>query len=84
MDTLSIIITLVSVIASVLQIVLFFKVWGMCNDVRVMRRGNTNNTPGAEVNIPNSKVDAKGCGWLILAVVLIVLIVRFIIIITNS
>lgn len=33
MDTLSIIITLVSVIASVLQIVLFFKVWGMCNNI---------------------------------------------------
>lgn len=40
MDTLSIIITLVSVIASALQIVLFFKVWGMCNDIRALR----NNT----------------------------------------
>lgn len=79
MDTLSIIITLVSVIASVLQIVLFFKVWGMCNDVRAMRRSNANNTQEAEANIPDSKVDAQGCGWLILAVTLIALIVGFII-----
>lgn len=79
MDTLSIIITLVSVIASVLQIVLFFKVWGLCNDVHAMRRGNTNNTSEAGANIPDSKVDAKGYGWLILAVALIALIVGFII-----
>lgn len=38
MDTLSFIITSVSVIASVLQIVLFFKVWGMCNDIRALRK----------------------------------------------
>lgn len=79
MDALSIIITLVSVIASVLQIILFFKVWGMCNDVRAMRRGNTNNTPEAEANIPDSKVDAEGWGWSILAIALIALIVGFII-----
>ena len=77
MDTLSIIITLVSVIASVLQIVLFFKVWGMCNDVRAMRRGNTTNTQEAETNIPDSKFVAKGWGWLILAFSLITLIVVF-------
>jgi hypothetical protein len=79
MDTLSIIITLVSVIASVLQIVLFFKVWGMCNDVRAMRRGNTTNTQEAETNIPDSKFVAKGWGSLILAFSLITLIVVFII-----
>lgn len=83
MDTLSIIITLVSVIASVLQIVLFFKVWGMCNDVRAMRKGNTNNSQEVETNISDSKVDAKGWGWSILAIALIALIVGFIIISNN-
>lgn len=83
MDTLSIIITLVSVIASVLQIVLFFKVWGMCDDVRAMRKGNTNNSQEVETNISDSKVDAKGWGSSILAIALIALIVGFIIISNN-
>lgn len=52
MDTLTIIITLVSLVAGVFQIILFFKVWGMCNDVRALRQqqcpempaqGNKNN-----------------------------------------
>ena len=38
MDVISVIITLVSVVAAVLQIVLFFKVWGMCNDIKAMRQ----------------------------------------------
>lgn len=56
MDTLTIIITLVSVVAGVLQIILFFKVWGMCNDVRALRNqqcpeqssqeGNANKSAG--------------------------------------
>lgn len=37
MNALSIIITLISVVAGVLQIILFFKVWGMCNDVADMK-----------------------------------------------
>lgn len=41
METISIIVTLVSVIASILQIALFFKVWGMCNDVRAIRNVQT-------------------------------------------
>lgn len=36
MDKLAIIITLVSLVAGVLQIILFFKVWGMCNNVASM------------------------------------------------
>ena len=79
MDTLSIIITLVSVIASVLQIILFFKVWGMCNDVRAMRKGNTTNTQEADANTPDSQFVAKGFGSLILAFSLITMIVVFII-----
>lgn len=38
MDVISVIITLVSVVAAVLQIVLFFKVWDMCNDIKAMRQ----------------------------------------------
>ena len=37
METISIIVTLVGVIGGILQIILFFKVWGMCNDIRAMR-----------------------------------------------
>ena len=36
MESLSIILTLVSIAVSVLQIILFFKIWGMCNDVAEM------------------------------------------------
>lgn len=78
-EVLSIIIPLVSVVAGILQIVLFFKVWGMCNDIKAMRRGYASNTQEAGSNIPESKVEAKGCGWLILAVALIALIVGYII-----
>lgn len=79
METLSIIISLVSVVAGVLQIILFFKVWGMCNDVRAMSRGYASNTQEPGSNIPESKVEAKGYGWLILAVALIALIVGYLI-----
>lgn len=79
METLSIIISLVSVVAGVLQIILFFKVWGMCNDVRAMSRGYASNTQEAGSNIPESKFDTKGCGWLILAFALIAFIVVFLI-----
>lgn len=37
MEIISIIVTLVGVIGGILQIILFFKVWGMCNDIRAMR-----------------------------------------------
>lgn len=32
------IISIISLIAAVLQIILFFKVWRMCNDIRAMRQ----------------------------------------------
>lgn len=41
MEIISIIVALVGVISGILQIVLFFKVWGMCNDVRAMRNAQT-------------------------------------------
>ena len=75
MDTLSIIITLVSVIAGVLQIVLFFKVWGMCDDIRALRKSATPVTENAvseEDNADNS------LSWLIaIAVVTVLLVLIF-------
>ncbi|MBE6202155.1 MAG: hypothetical protein E7135_00645 [Rikenellaceae bacterium] len=50
MDTLTIIITLVSVVAAVLQIILFFKIWGMCNDVRALRNQHCSDQPTHENN----------------------------------
>lgn len=51
----------------------------MCNDVHAMRRGYASNTQEPGSNITESKVDTKGCGWLILAVALIALIVGYLI-----
>lgn len=71
MDTLSIIITLVSVIAGVLQIVLFFKVWGMCNDVRVMRQQQCKEN--------SSNEDDNGFGslliWLVGAIIFVIILI---------
>lgn len=54
MDTLTIIITLVSFVAGVLQIILFFKVWGMCNDVRALRNQQCPEQPSQEGNANKS------------------------------
>lgn len=53
MNTLSIIITLVSAIAGLLQIILFFKIWAMCNDVRALRRQTTGEEPGLSISKDN-------------------------------
>jgi hypothetical protein len=74
MDTLSIIITLVSVIASVLQIVLFFKVWQMCNDVKVIRKVQNHEAPTAD---GENKKDDGSVGMLVLLAVVIIIIVVF-------
>lgn len=75
MDTLSIIVTLVSVIGEILQIILFFKVWGMCNDIKAMREVQAPAPPDNK----DSKVTNEGCGMLILAFILVALIIGFII-----
>lgn len=72
MDTLSIIIALVSVIASVLQIVLFFKVWGMCNDVRAIRK---TTTPVTENAVSEKDKADNSLSWLIAIAIVIVLLV---------
>lgn len=71
MEALSIIITLVSVIAAALQIILFFKVWGMCNDVRVMRQQQ------CKENLSNE--DDNGFGrlliWLVGAIIFVIILI---------
>lgn len=69
MDTLSIIITLVSVLASILQIILFFKVWGMCNDIKAMREAT------ASTQESDGGVSIAGIGLLIVLVVIVTLLV---------
>lgn len=72
MENLSIIIALVSLVAGVLQIILFFKVWGMCNDIKALRKvtikeeGNT--IPGAD------KAD-NSLSWLIAIAVVVVIVI---------
>lgn len=58
METLSIIAALISFIAGVLQIILFFKVWGMCNDMRIMRQQQCKEN--------SSNEDDNGYGWLLI------------------
>ena len=71
MDTLSIIITLVSVVAGLLQIILFFKVWKMCNDVKAIRKVQT-----PEVSqLDKGKTSADGMS--VLSIVIIAVIVIF-------
>ena len=50
MDTLSIIVTLISVIASILQIILFFKMWRMCNDVSALRHQQCQEDSSNEID----------------------------------
>lgn len=72
MDALSIIITLVTVVAGILQIILFFKVWGMCNDIKALRKvtikeeGNT---------IPEEDKADNSLSWLVVIAVVAVIVI---------
>lgn len=76
MDVISVIITLVSVVAAVLQIVLFFKVWGMCNDIKAMR----------QVQAPETDTDKKEecsifkSGFALVAYIVIICVIAYLII----
>ena len=72
MDALSIIITLVSVVAGVLQIILFFKVWGMCDDIKALRKSAT---PVTENAVSEEDKADNSLSWLIAIAVVIVLLV---------
>lgn len=66
MDTLTIIITLVNLVTGVLQIILFFKVWGMCDDVRDLRNQQCPEQPSQEAN--------NGYGGILIALFMLITI----------
>ena len=77
MDTLSIIIALVSAVAGVLQIILFFKVWQMCNDVKAIRKAQ------APEVLSSNKSKTPVDGMFVLSMVIITVIVIFFIVISS-
>lgn len=70
MDALSIIITLVSLVAGVLQIILFFKVWGMCDDIKALR----------QQHCPASQSPTSGLGGLLFLLVGVIIFIVFLVI----
>lgn len=75
-EVLSIIIPLVSVVAGILQIVLFFKVWGMCNDIKAMRQVQApKEKEGAEEKTLSKGNTREAVGCAFLAVVFLVIII---------
>lgn len=69
---LSIITTLVSVIAGVLQIILFFKIWGLCNDIKAMRQ-----VQAPEGEAKKDEVADSSMSWMIMIAVIAVVILVF-------
>lgn len=75
-EVLSIIIPLVSVVAATLQIILFFKVWGMCNDIKAMRQVEApKEKEGAEEKTLSKGNTREAVGCAFLAVVFLVIII---------
>lgn len=73
MDKFYIIFTVVSVIAGLLQIILFFKVWGMCNDIKALRKATIKEEGNT---IPEEDKADNSLSWLVaIAVVAVVVIV---------
>lgn len=73
MEALSIIITLVTVVAGILQIILFFKVWGMCNDIKALRKATIKEEGNT---IPEEDKADNSLSWLVaIAVVAVIVIV---------
>ncbi len=78
METLSIIISLVSVVAGVLQIILFFKVWRMCNDIKAMRQVQAPLPEQSTEEKNNANETREGCAlaaFLIVVCVIVCLVV---------
>jgi hypothetical protein len=57
MENLFIIIAIVSCAAAVLQFILIFKIWGMCNDIKAIRKHLTTNTKQDELPSSSDKED---------------------------
>ena len=58
------VISIISLIAAVLQITLFFKVWRMCNDIRAMRQQTA--------PLPDKVDDGTSIIYLIVVVIVVV------------
>jgi hypothetical protein len=72
MDALSIIITLVTVVAGILQIILFFKVWGMCNDIKALRKATIKEEGNT---IPEEDKADNSLSWLVVIAVVAVIVI---------
>lgn len=72
MGSLTIIITLVSLVAGVLQIILFFKVWGMCNDIKALRKATIKEEGDT---IPGEDKADNSLSWLIVIAMTIIIFV---------
>lgn len=72
MDALSIIITLVTVVAGILQIILFFKVWGMCNDIKALRKATIKEDGNT---IPEEDKADNSLSWLVVIAVVAVIVI---------
>lgn len=75
MEVFTIILTVVSVIAAVLQIILFFKVWGMCNDIKAIR----------EKECPMTKEEKESDNsWLWMLFIFAAIIILIVVLATNN
>lgn len=76
MDILSIIITLVSLVAGVLQIILFFKVWGMCDDIKALRQQHCSASQSSTSGLGGGLLFLLvGAIWIIFIVFLVIMYV---------
>lgn len=57
-------ISIISFVAAIMQIILFFKVWRMCNDIRAMRQQTA--------PLPDKVDDGTSVIYIIIAVIVVV------------
>lgn len=57
------VISIISLIAAVLQIILFFKIWDMCNDIKAMRQ---------QTVPPSDKKNGSSTSIIIVAAIIII------------
>lgn len=72
MENLFIIIAIVSCVAAVLQFILIFKIWGMCNDIKAIRKHFTTNTEQDE--LPSSSDKEENTALIIILSTLFVIV----------
>lgn len=78
MEALSIIISIIGLIFGVLQIILFFKVWGMCNDVNTLCnhfvQSKKNEAIPTVQNTPNKTTDLSWL-WVVAILAMMILLI---------